>query len=87
MNTDKTYQENDLISVVQAAEILGISRVAVLKRIKKDQLEARKVGRNYVICYGDLAGRFTSKDKAMANAAVKKAVREYGEVFKKLGKE
>ncbi len=38
-----------LIGTTEAADILGISRIAVFKRIQKGQLEAVKVGRNYVI--------------------------------------
>ena len=38
-----------LISVPQAAKILGMSRIAILKKIYGFQLPAFKVGRNYVI--------------------------------------
>ncbi len=41
--------KKDLIGTTEAADILGISRIAVFKRIQKGQLEAVKVGRNYVI--------------------------------------
>jgi len=38
-----------LIGTTEAARILGISRIAVFKKIQKGQLEAAKIGRNYVI--------------------------------------
>ena len=38
-----------LIGTAEAARILGISRIAVFKKIQKGQLEAAKIGRNYVI--------------------------------------
>ena len=37
------------ISVAEAAELLGISRIAVFKKIQKGQLPAVKMGRSYAI--------------------------------------
>jgi excisionase family DNA binding protein len=37
------------VSVAEAAERLGITRQAVLKRIRTGRLPARKVGRNYIV--------------------------------------
>lgn len=37
------------VSVLEAARILGVSRFAISKRIERGQLEARRVGRRYVI--------------------------------------
>ena len=39
----------DFFSVSETAKILGISRIAVLKKITKEQVRATKVGRNYII--------------------------------------
>lgn len=44
MNPTEAY-----ISVAQAAELLGITRQAVLKRIRSGRLPATKVGRNYIV--------------------------------------
>ncbi len=41
--------KKNLIGTTEAARILGISRIAVFKKIQKGQLEAAKIGRNYVI--------------------------------------
>lgn len=41
--------ENEFVSVAQAAELLGITRQAVLKRIRTGRLPATKVGRNYIV--------------------------------------
>jgi len=46
----------DLISVTEAAEILGVSRSAVIDRITRHTLPATKVGREYVIRRASLAG-------------------------------
>jgi excisionase family DNA binding protein len=40
---------NEFVSVAQAAELLGITRQAVLKRIRTGRLPATKVGRNYIV--------------------------------------
>ena|SRR3990172_1621776 len=40
---------NHFVSVAQAAELLGITRQAVLKRIRTGHLRAAKVGRNYIV--------------------------------------
>lgn len=37
------------VSVAQAAELLGITRQAVLKRIRTGRLRATKVGRSYIV--------------------------------------
>ena len=39
----------ELVSVTQAAEILGVTRQAVMDRINRKTLPASKVGREYVI--------------------------------------
>ena len=40
---------NEFVSVAQAAELLGITSQAVLKRIRTGRLQATKVGRNYIV--------------------------------------
>lgn len=42
-------QTPDLVSVSQAAELLGVSRQRVLQRIQEKTLPATQVGRDYVI--------------------------------------
>ena len=42
-------QTPDLVSVTQAAELLGVSRQRVLQRIRENTLPATQVGRDYVI--------------------------------------
>ncbi|MFZ3062783.1 MAG: helix-turn-helix domain-containing protein [Actinomycetota bacterium] len=78
------------ISTSQAAEILGISRVAVFKRIKKGDIKARKVGRNYIIDKRSLGTVFqdiTPQQKKAIDAAVDRVVEDFGEALRKLGRE
>jgi len=86
----KTY-----ISVAELAKRLGISRIAVFKRIQKGQIKAEKIGRNYVIAvseadriiFGNQPSALTQKNKEVIEKAVKKVVKEYGETLRLLGKE
>lgn len=82
------------ISAPELAKRLGISRVAVFNRIKKGQIPAEKVGRNYIISM-DVVDEIihgktqplTDEKKAIIDKAVAKTVKEYGETLKLLGKE
>lgn len=78
-------------STGEVAEILGISRTAVFKKIKDGTLPAQKVGRNYVVALKDLLalmGRDLSESqKEEIKKAVERAIKEYRDVFEKLGKE
>jgi excisionase family DNA binding protein len=81
--------KNIFISTTQLAKILGISHVAVYKKIKAGKIKAIKVGRNYLIAKKDLGGilndKLTQKDKKTISKAVKKTIKEYGETLKLLG--
>ena len=77
------------LSTVELAKILGISRIAVYKKIKKGEIKAIRVGRNFIIDRKDLAGvldkKLTKEGKLLIEKAVKKTVKEYGETLKLLG--
>ena len=81
----------DFLSTSQLARLLGVSRVAILKRIKKGKIHAKKVGRNYIIPteeFYSIVGEFIpDKKKEEIENLVKKAVNEYRETFNLLGKE
>ena len=79
------------ISISQFAKILGISRIAVYKKVKKGQIEAVRIGRSFAIprkYVANILGRtLREKDKKEIDGAVRKTVKEYGEVLKLLGRE
>ncbi len=83
--------ENEYISISQLAKILGISRIAVYKKVKKGQIEAIRIGRSFAIpqkYVSDILGKtLQEKDKKEIENAVKKIVQEYGEVLRLLGRE
>ena len=83
--------KEDYITIPQLAKMLGVSRIAVYKKVKNGQIPARKVGRMYVIAdriiTDILQKQVTDRKKKQIDAAVKKTVKEYGEVLKQLGKQ
>jgi excisionase family DNA binding protein len=78
-----------VLSTSEVAKILGISRVAVFKRIKNGQIRAKKVGRTFIIPENELGGFLTreldARGRAEIEKAVEKTVREYGETLRLLG--
>ena len=83
--------EEKYITVPRLAELLGVSRITIYKRVKKGQIPATKVGKTYIITDQTvkriLGKKLTDEGKAKIDAAVHRTVQEYGEVLKKLGKE
>ena len=83
--------KKEFFTITELARALGISRVAVFKRIKAKQIKAQKIGRSYVIKKADLpmefGGELTEEKKQMIAKAVRKTVQEYGEALRLLGKE
>lgn len=79
------------ISTREAAEIMGISRIAVVKKIQKGQIKAEKVGRSYMVDRDSLnviyKEELTKEEKTQIEKAVKKTVKDFGEALKKLGNE
>jgi len=78
-------------SIAELAKILGISRIAVYKKIKKGEIEAVRIGRSFAIperyAASILGKAISEKDKKEIDLAVKKTVKEYGEVLRLLGGE
>ena len=84
-------KEKNHLTTAELAKLLGISRIAVFKKIKTGKIKAEKVGRNFVIDKKELGGilddTLNENKKAEIREAVKKTIREYGETLKLLGQE
>ena len=82
---------DNYITIPQLAKLLGVSRIAIFKRVKKGQIPALKIGKTYMITdktVNEILGKDVSqKDKERIDSAVNRTVREYGELLKLLGKE
>lgn len=80
---------NQFLSTIEAAKILGISRIALFNRIKSGQIEATKVGRNYIISRDEIMsipkeGELSIMKKTEIDKRVDKVVTQYGETLKLL---
>ena len=84
-------KNKELMSIAELAKILGISRIAVFKKVKKGQIKAIKVGRSYVIPAEEVSAimgqTLSPKQKHQIDIAVAKTVQEYGDTLKLLGRE
>jgi len=84
-------KNNHFYSVTEVANILGISRVAVFKQIKKGKIKAEKIGHFYAIPKTEYSlsahNVLSEKQKNVLEAGVKKTIKDYREVLEKLGKE
>ena len=78
-----------MYSAQEISDILGISKVSVINKIKTGQIRAHKVGNGYVIDSADvLFGQNLPENiKFEIENVVKKAVKQYEEAFKLLSKE
>lgn len=87
--------KQDYFSLADVARQMGISRIAVYKKVKAGKIPAVKIGRSFAVpgsfieknsarIMGQPLG---AKEKRGIEAAVKRTVKEYGEVLKRLGSE
>ncbi len=87
----KEKEEKKYVSTAELAKLLGVSRIAVFKKIQSNKIKAFKIGRNYVIPieeFWSAMGTFISPEqKKEMDAVVKRAVQEYGDALRKLGAE
>jgi excisionase family DNA binding protein len=84
-------KKSEYITIPQLAKILGLSRIAVYKKVKKGQIKAVRIGRTFAIdkkyvlrILGKDLGR---EDKKQIDDAINKTVKEYGQTLKLLGSE
>ena len=79
------------ITIPELAKLLGVSRGAIYKRVKKGEIPSIRPGREYLICDPDvqriLGKRMSKKDKDQVERAIRRTVDEYGDVLKWLSKE
>lgn len=77
-----------LLTVVQAAKALGITRAAVYKRINKGQLAIEKIGGRLFVPMTAIASGVETENKiADLDKGVAKVIREYAQTIKMLGLE
>lgn len=78
-----------LMSISEVAKLLGISRVAVFKKVQSGDIPAKKVGRAYVISADNFVSvkskTLSESQKVFLDKSVGKVISEYGETLKLLG--
>ena len=78
-------------TIPELAKMLGVSRVTVYNWVKKGDILATKVGKTYIITdktVNDiLSKRMTEETKRRIRTAVKRTVREHGEILERLSRE
>lgn len=88
---NKNIDNKQFLSTSELAKLLGVSRIAVFKKIRSGKITGYKIGRNYVIPaeeFMSAVGTFISEDKKdKIRKIVKKAVKEYGDALRLLGQE
>lgn len=75
-------------SAQEAADLLGISKVALINQIRAGKLRAEKVGHAYIIRHDDLPliseKEVSESQKKEIEQAVDKTIAEYGETLRLL---
>lgn len=82
--------QNELLSIAEAAEVLGYTRQHVLRLVKSGDIKASRAGRSFYIRRADLPGPFsdmTKQEKATVDRAVDRVYKYYGDTIRKLGEE
>ena len=77
------------LSTQEVADILGISRITVFRKIKSGEIKAEKFSRNFLIPTEQFVKHeiLTEGKKEEIKRIIDKAIREYGETFRLLGEE
>ncbi|MEA3453221.1 MAG: helix-turn-helix domain-containing protein [Patescibacteria group bacterium] len=82
--------KKDYYSTIETANILNVSRKTVFQWARDGKIEATKVGKNYIIPHSAILekiGKTLGKNKkAEIENAINKALKQYQETFKLLGK-
>ncbi|MFC1807878.1 helix-turn-helix domain-containing protein [Candidatus Omnitrophota bacterium] len=84
-------ENKEYMSIAEVAKILGLTRQAIYKQVKKGQIDAIKIGKSYAIPASKLLTKLrknlNDKDKEQISAIIKRVVKEYGQTLKLLGDE
>lgn len=85
------YMSKEYYSTIEVAKILRVSRKTVFQWARDGKIRANKVGKNYIIPHSALLeklGQDIGLDKkAEIENVINKALKDYEETFRRLGKE
>lgn len=78
-------------STIEVSNIFKVSRITIFNWIKTGKIKATKIGRNYVVPHSSVVEKLGHKigdeKKAEIEKTIEKAIKEYEQTFRKLGKE
>jgi excisionase family DNA binding protein len=81
-------KDKEYLSIQELATKLGVSRIAVYKKVKSGKIAAIRIGRNYAIPVEDITGeKVGKKGEQLIDGVIKKTLANYSETLKLLGKE
>ena len=76
------------ITIPRLAKLVGVSRISIYKKVKKGEIPAIRIGRNYAITDQTIAQvlgeELSEEGEKKVAAAVNKTVEQYGEVLREL---
>ena len=79
------------LTIPELADKMGLTRIAIWRRVKNGQIPAVKIGRQYIISEQDasiLLGETLTKDQEIwLDSTVSQVINEYGSVLKQLSHE
>ena len=78
-------------STLEVANIFRVSRITAFNWIKNGKIKAIKVGRNFVIPHSSIVEKLGKtlgiEKKAEIEGSINRAMEDFGQTFRRLGKE
>ena len=85
------YMTKEYYSTIETANIFRVSRKTVFLWIKTGKIKAIKVGRNFIVPHSSIVEKLGKtlgiEKKAEIETSIDKAMKDFEQTFRKLGKE
>ncbi len=85
------YMTKEYYSTIEAANIFRVSRKTVFQWIKTGKIKATKVGRNFIVPHSSIVDKLGktlgTEKKAEIEKSIDKAMEDFEQTFRRLGKE
>jgi len=85
------YMTKEYYSTIETANIFRVSRKTVFLWIKMGKIEATKVGRNFIVPHSSIVEKLGktlgTEKKAKIETSIDRAMKDFEQTFRKLGKE
>ena len=85
------YMIKEYYSTIEAANIFRVSRKTVFQWIKTGKIKAVKVGRNFIVPHSSIVEKLGktlgTEKKIEIEKSIDRAIKDYEQTFRQLGKE